>query len=157
MLKLIEFWQIITIFAMTNLINDVINRWKMKKILIFFAIYILCLPIFGKYTEKPLFSHLGVNDGLPHNTIVDFVQDNQGVIWIATKGGLSKFDSYDVKTYHHFSKNPQSLGSDFINSLYKDSQGRLWVCTDKGLSLYHFGTDHFKNFVYQHRTIYSVV
>lgn len=52
---------------MTNLINDVINRGKMKKILIFFAIYILCLPIFGKYTEKPLFSHLGVNDGLPHN------------------------------------------------------------------------------------------
>lgn len=50
----------------------------MKKILIFFAIYILCLPIFGKYTEKPLFSHLGVNDGSFHNTIVDFVQDNQG-------------------------------------------------------------------------------
>ena len=142
---------------MTNLINDVINRGKMKKILIFFAIYILCLPIFGKYTEKPLFSHLGVNDGLPHNTIVDFVQDNQGVIWIATKGGLAKFDSYDVKTYHHYSKNPQSLGSDFINSLYKDSQGRLWVCTDKGLSLYHFGADHFKNFIYQHHAIYSVV
>ena len=31
MLKVIEFWQIITIFAMTNLINDVINRGRWRK------------------------------------------------------------------------------------------------------------------------------
>lgn len=118
---------------------------------------ILALPGMAKETEQLIFSHLSVNDGLPHTTIVDLVQDNQGVLWIATKGGLAKYDSYDVTNYHHNYKNQQSVSSDFINSLYKDSRGRLWICTDKGLSLYLSGKDFFKNFAYNQLAIHRVV
>lgn len=32
------------------------------------------------------------DDGLPHNTVTGLLQDDRGYIWIATAGGLSRFD-----------------------------------------------------------------
>jgi len=47
--------------------------------------------IFYKLTNK---------DGLSNNTVNDIVQDSSGVLWIATKQGLNKYDSYGFTKYY---------------------------------------------------------
>ena len=36
------------------------------------------------------------SDGLPSNHIEDFVEDEYGFIWIATRGGLCRFDGSKI-------------------------------------------------------------
>ena len=39
------------------------------------------------------------DDGLPHNSIADIVQRRDGFLWVATQGGLVRFDGLDFKTH----------------------------------------------------------
>lgn len=45
------------------------------------------------------------DDGLPHNSINEIIQDAQGFLWFATLGGLGRFDGRD----HHEMATPRSL------------------------------------------------
>jgi signal transduction histidine kinase/ligand-binding sensor domain-containing protein len=38
------------------------------------------------------------DDGLPHNDVTHIIQDRAGYIWLATLGGLSRFDGREFKT-----------------------------------------------------------
>ncbi|MEO7415103.1 MAG: two-component regulator propeller domain-containing protein [Opitutaceae bacterium] len=40
-----------------------------------------------------------VDDGLPHNTITRVVQDQRAYLWIASSGGLTRFDGRDFRDY----------------------------------------------------------
>jgi signal transduction histidine kinase/ligand-binding sensor domain-containing protein len=40
-----------------------------------------------------------VDDGLPHNATTRIVQDRRGFLWVATGGGLARFDGREFKVY----------------------------------------------------------
>lgn len=37
------------------------------------------------------------DEGLPHNSVAEMVQDTTGYLWLATAGGLARFDGYQFK------------------------------------------------------------
>ncbi len=61
--------------------------------------------------------------------IQGITQDNQGFLWFATDGGLFRYDGYTLKPYLHEPGNPNSIGSDTLNTVYKDRSGILWIGT----------------------------
>ena len=70
-------------------------------------------------------------DGLPQNTIHRIIQTHDGYIWVATDGGLARFDGI---TFSVFDKQSgTAITSNQIRSLYEDREGTLWICTTDGL------------------------
>jgi len=66
--------------------------------------------------------HFTVEDGLPSSNLYDVVQDKDGFLWIATEGGMAKYDG------HEFLKSPiKEVEKDAIVNLYVDSNNQLWM------------------------------
>ncbi len=71
-------------------------------------------------------------EGLPQRSVNDVIQDRQGYLWLATFGGLVRFDGRLFKTFAPATT--PGLTSIRILSLLEDSAGRLWIGTqDAGI------------------------
>lgn len=123
-----------------------------KKILQFLSIAFLvlstgahCATLDGwDRLSTPFFTNLGRAEGLPHPVAMALAQDGDGFIWVGTQGGLSKYDGYHFRTFHHRDDDPASLPSDFITTLAADSHGRLWIGGPSGgISRFDPVTEHF--------------
>ncbi len=70
-------------------------RMSVSSFLSFFILLLLLFQSQNNFAQKCyLFRTYTVEDGLPHNTIFSINQDNEGYLWIATDGGISRFDGY---------------------------------------------------------------
>ena len=69
--------------------------------------------------------------GLPQNTVSSVVQTSDGYLWMATEGGLVRFDGQDLRTFD--SGNTREIPSDSTNSLTAGPRGQLWISTSGGL------------------------
>ncbi len=76
-----------------------------------------------------------IGNGLPQGTVNDMLQTDQGALWIATFGGLLRFDGVEFRTYD-FDTLP-NLPSVRITSLASDGAGGLWMLTQNG-GVLHF-------------------
>jgi signal transduction histidine kinase/ligand-binding sensor domain-containing protein len=72
------------------------------------------------------------DSGLPQNTVHAIVQGRDGFLWIATEGGLVRFDGVAFAVLTH--ENTPQLPSDLIDGLMEDRSGVLWVSTTGGLA-----------------------
>jgi signal transduction histidine kinase/ligand-binding sensor domain-containing protein len=70
--------------------------------------------------------------GLPQNTVHAIVQGRDGYLWIATEGGLVRFDGVEFRAYTR--ANTPGLPSDLIDDLMEDRDGALWASTSGGLA-----------------------
>ena len=70
--------------------------------------------------------------GLPQNTVHAIVQGPRGFLWIATEGGLVRFDGVEFRAYTR--ANTPGLPSDLIDDLMEDRAGVLWISTSGGLA-----------------------
>lgn len=77
------------------------------------------------------------DEGLPQNTVNRVLQTADGYLWIATDGGLARFDGIQFKIFDR--RNTPQLHSNTINSLYQDTHGTLWISTADGLTSYDRG------------------
>ena len=68
-------------------------------------------------------------DGLPSNQVNDLVQDETGCVWLATAGGLSRYDGYSFVNFHSTGTGAsQTSGS--IGTLHIDRKhGLMWIRT----------------------------
>lgn len=89
---------------------------------------------FIRYTHNPFDP-----GSISHNKITQICKDNFGNIWISTLGGginkLTKKDNNDSISFIQFKhnpKNPYSISSDDVASIYFDDNNVLWVGTWKG-------------------------
>jgi ligand-binding sensor domain-containing protein/signal transduction histidine kinase len=78
--------------------------------------------------------------GLPQNTVHAILQTRDGFLWIATEGGLVRFDGEDFAVYNR-KRNPQ-LPSDVVYGLMQDRAGTLWISTSGGIASYAHGQFH---------------
>jgi len=67
------------------------------------------------------FDNLNTRDELPHQSVYGFTQDTTGFMWIATYGGLSRFDGYRLINYTHDPARPESLRDNNIRVLLPQS------------------------------------
>src|SRR3712207_338650 len=68
-------------------------------------------------------------NGLPQNDVVP-IQTRDGYLWLATQGGLARFDG--VKFTIFDTGNTPGLQSNRILALCEDAAGDLWVGTQSG-------------------------
>jgi diguanylate cyclase (GGDEF)-like protein len=90
------------------------------------------------------FEVMRTKQGLPHDSVYGFAQDSRGFLWIATFGGLSRYDGYQLRNYVHDEANPSSLPDNNIRMLLPAPNGGLWIATgNAGVITYDPASDTF--------------
>ena len=92
------------------------------------------------------FERFTINQGLASDRVYSITQDNRGYIWLATDGGVSRYDGYDFSNYRNYPSDPASLTDNFVHVVYTDSRGDIWVGTRYGLNRFVPATDNFERF-----------
>ncbi len=90
------------------------------------------LPQADFHAPSIRFERLSLEEGLSQSSVEDVAQDANGYIWFATKGGLNRFDGYDVEVYKPVPFDSSSLSSNWINAIHVDNSNRLWAATFGG-------------------------
>lgn len=80
------------------------------------------------FSQSYDYKNYTVTDGLLQSTVNDIKQDKNGFLWIATDGGLSKFDGNTFKNY----STQNGLTETAITSIIFDKDGALWIGTATG-------------------------
>ncbi len=70
-------------------------------------------------------------DGLPQNSVHQILQTRDGFLWIATEGGLARFDGEHFKIFNQADE--PSFTTDDACCLAEDRRGALWIGTSDGL------------------------
>lgn len=82
-------------------------------------------------TLNPLtWDHFDVSDGLGSNHVRDILVASDGTVWVATAGGVSRFQNGVFSTARVVNA---GLPSNSVRALVEDSQGHIWVATDGGV------------------------
>ncbi|GMQ78356.1 MAG: hypothetical protein BMS9Abin02_0859 [Anaerolineae bacterium] len=99
------------------------------------------------YSSQVKFEQVSLEEGLSQSSVTDILQDNRGLIWIATMDGLNRYDGYNIKVYKHDPANNLSLAENYVTFLYEDSQGTLWIGTEgSGLDSFDPDTESFTHY-----------
>lgn len=87
------------------------------------------------------FSKGSATGKLNSNIISNVIQDNAGLIWVATDhGGINLLDKTSLRTRYLVNQEDdnRSIKQNSIVSLFKDNDGIVWIGTfKKGISYYH--------------------
>jgi ligand-binding sensor domain-containing protein len=74
-----------------------------------------------------------VEDGLIQSQAAYICQDNYRQLWIATEGGISKFDGRKFTGYTV----QEGLTANKVNILLCDKKGNIWAGTNYGISIFN--------------------
>lgn len=98
-----------------------------KVLYIYLLIQVLGLSSFSQQTKRYSFTHYGTASGLASNDISDVTQDADGYIWVATTGGLQRFDGIRFNTYYNRKNDSTSIPANFVRRVMVDKKKNLWV------------------------------
>lgn len=73
--------------------------------------------------------HIGLREGLPQNSVRDLYYDKYGYLWIATEGGLARWDGMHIKTITRRDA-PDIFESGRISFINEDQDGRAIVAPE---------------------------
>ena len=71
------------------------------------------------------------DDGLPDNAVVGIAQTPDGFLWVATQGGLVRFDGIQFRDFAPVTA--AGTPSGLLHGLTVDRHGRLWLTKDGGV------------------------
>lgn len=74
------------------------------------------------------YNHYTVHDGLAQMQVEDLLLDSHGALWVATRGGVSKFNGYTFDSFEDLDSRPTSAFE-----LGQDSDGNIVVLSAQGL------------------------
>ncbi len=87
-------------------------------------------------SEGVVFVHYRHDPQDPQSLISDKIaaiqEDQDGILWIGTRVGISLFDprtAQVIRSYQHDPRNPHSLSNDNVSALSKDRAGNMWIGT----------------------------
>jgi Histidine kinase/Y_Y_Y domain/Two component regulator propeller len=110
---------------------------------IFLLIFLFSLS-FELLSQKYSLKVFTSSEGLPHNNVREIIKDKSGYLWICTWDGLSRFDGYEFKNYHHIPGDSTSLPYFSIARIVLDGSNNFWIQTDNGtLARFNRRTDDF--------------
>jgi streptogramin lyase len=90
-------------------------------------------PSSGVISPSGNWTTFTTEDGLASNIVTGITQDEQGIIWVASTEGLTRFDSKDLEIYNGTMRNTH------VVCTARDKQGNLWFGTSFGLVRYNPG------------------
>lgn len=85
-----------------------------------------------------------VRQGLSHQTVNCFYQDEFGFLWIGTQDGLNRFDGRKFEVFKPDNANPYSININNIRQICGDGKGLLFIRSLQNLSLYDMRLNRFK-------------
>lgn len=123
---------------------------RFKWLICMLFVIFLVGEILAANIEDYRFEHVGLEQGLSHNTIHYITRDQRGFMWFGTSDGLNRFDGTNIKVYRYTQKGGGNmLGGNRIMALLVDRDGILWVGTRQGgLDRYDAGLDAFDHFTH---------
>jgi signal transduction histidine kinase/ligand-binding sensor domain-containing protein len=84
---------------------------------------------------------------LSSNYVNKMVEDNLGLIWVATENGLNCFDKrkehFDV--FYHIQANSSTIPDNLCHTVFIDSEQKLWVGTSNGVAIKDANSGGFSN------------
>ena len=99
----------------------------MKKYIYFILLLIIFSLSFFTFAESASqVTRFSPNEGLAQSSVRSLLVDNQGYLWIATEGGLNRYDGY---TLSNVSDPDGLLRDEPIEFIYEDTQGDIWIST----------------------------
>ncbi|MGL5262800.1 MAG: two-component regulator propeller domain-containing protein, partial [Bacteroides sp.] len=63
-----------------------------------FIFLLISIPISSKETSY-YFKQISLEEGLSQATVTSILYDSKGFLWIGSKAGLNRYDSYELKVY----------------------------------------------------------
>ncbi len=104
---------------MSNALNDHIRRF------LFYCVLSSLIPLTLFSQETPLLPvrHYTMEDGLPSNSIRALFHTPDGLMWIGTDAGLSRFDGKSFQTV----SSHDGLSGNRIWSIAQDDKGAFWL------------------------------
>jgi ligand-binding sensor domain-containing protein/signal transduction histidine kinase/DNA-binding response OmpR family regulator len=118
---------------------------------------LVVLPHISTGRHDLFFEKLLTTDGLPHSTVYAISQDSKGFIWIGTREGLVRYDSYEIKPFPEkkVDEHVVSLGSEHVSALasFKTS---LIIATLNDLFIYDIISDQLSRLYYMARPITNI-
>ncbi len=126
---------------MKPFMSNTVLLWKR-----FFLVIIIFLPVnLFAQSDRLNFEHVSEQHNCSHFSINSIVQDKKGFLWIATRNGITIFDSYD---FTDLKGQKSKISSDIIKILFVDSNGDIWIGTPDGVNKYCYNEKkilHFSN------------
>src|SRR4030095_6640106 len=77
-------------------------------------------------TRDYYFERIGSDRGLGENSINAMVQDAQGFVWVATQGGLHRYDGQRYVQLRHDPRDPAGLPDSYVTPLAPEGEQTLW-------------------------------
>lgn len=111
-----------------------------------FPVLLFFFALFSPKIQAQIFQNFFDRNGAPVTTVMEITQDQEGFMWFATVQGLYRYDSRTFRAYTPRGKDPDAIGSSYVNQVICDSRGTLWAATSSGLSRYNKATDSFTTF-----------
>ncbi len=97
--------------------------------------------------EERTFARFTMEDGLSHNTVYSVVQDRLGFLWLATEGGLDRFDGFSFQPHLYDPLDTNTIPLSNSNVLLSDHDGNIWVGTwGGGLAKYDVTANTFTRY-----------
>lgn len=75
----------------------------------------------------------GTGDGLSHQTVNCFHQDEFGFLWIGTKDGLNRFDGNEFEIFKPEKNDPYSISMNNILQICGNNEGMLFIRSQQGV------------------------
>jgi len=90
-----------------------------------------CAPKLGSQAT-PAVPSFTKNDGLANNSITGIAVTANGIVWLGTRSGLSRFDGTTWTNYTE----EDGLANNRVNDVAVDQDGRAWMATNNGVSCF---------------------
>jgi diguanylate cyclase (GGDEF)-like protein/PAS domain S-box-containing protein len=119
---------------------NIYKRFRLPKVCLFFLILFPSLGVFAlePLQRNPILNSFSTSQGLIQDSVTDLVVDKDGFIWVATEGGLDRWDGY---RFTHVSGPQNQLLDVPIESLYQASDQAMWVGTANS-GVYRYDITH---------------
>ncbi|UOE47254.1 ATP-binding protein [Mucilaginibacter sp. SMC90] len=115
---------------------------KLSYILLFFL-----LIFTGLISGAQSLRILSTKDGLPQSFISGLVQDDNGFMWISTRGGLTRYDGINFKLFQHNIRDSSTIASNLIIGIKKGAGNKLWIEYESGaIDLFDLKTEQLEHF-----------
>ncbi len=114
-----------------------------------YFLLLLLLPSFAAHGQvQQANSFISIADELVNNEVTSIIQDKNGFIWFGTRGGLQRFDGYEMKLLKADFEMGNNLLSQSVEVLCNGKRNNIWIGTKSGgLSEYDLETGKIRNYI----------